>query len=106
MAGVMSSIASWWPVAVSWLLVKDPGETTASFRWWQILFALINIAAVVGYLGSVPSTLGWAHEYYWALLHGGLLVVIAPLAIESQSPPDGHAVGASPDTSPERTRER
>src|SRR5690242_9391686 len=58
MAGVVGSIASWWPVAVSWLLVRNPRETTTSFRWWQVLFALVNITAVVGYLGSVASTLG------------------------------------------------
>ena|SRR5690349_13374557 len=105
MAGIVSSIAAWWPVAISWLIVKDPGESPVSFRWWQVLFALVNIAAVVGYLGSVAQTLGWTHQYWSALVHCGLLVAIAPLAVEARLPPNVDGGGPSSNITQQRTRD-
>ena len=103
--GVFSSLVAWWPVAVSWWVVKHPGETTVSFRWWQALFCVINVAAAIGHSGSDPSGFAFRHAFIWSILHFALLIAIAPLAIESQILKSGVDGGASPNKSLERTRE-
>ena len=96
--GVLSSVVAWWPIAASWVAVRHPGETSTSFRWWQALFMLINIAAAVGYANSDSKTLVLTHAILWSILHFALLMAIVPLAIERAR--------KSPNTSLERTRGR
>jgi hypothetical protein len=81
---ILVSIVAWWPIVASWWIVKHPGETSRSFRWWQVLFVLINGAAIGGYVKADVSTLVIAHPVLWSILHCGLLMAIAPLAVESE----------------------
>src|SRR5688500_6794927 len=90
--GLLRSLVAWWPVAASWWWVKDPMESSASFRWWQVLFTLINVVAVYGYALTDTSTMLLTYAAFWSLLH-----------LESTS---SEQRGKSPNKSLERTRER
>jgi len=87
---ILSSLIAWWPVAVSWLVVKHPGETFRSFLWWQVLFTLVNVAAVVGYSMTDATSMTYTYAALWSILHFVLLMAIAPLAVEWESPSIGH----------------
>jgi hypothetical protein len=81
-SGIFSSLLAWWPVLVSWLVVKHPGETFNSFLWWQVLFVLINVTAVVGYALTDATRITGAYAALSSILHFALLMAIAPLAVE------------------------
>ncbi len=102
--GLFGSVIAWWPIAVSWLVVRHPGETSTSFRWWQVLFALINISTVVWYLGSMGSTLDLKYESLWPIAHLLLMLVIAPLAIEMDAAEVVVSSVESPDMPAEREK--
>jgi hypothetical protein len=79
---IISSLIAWWPIAVSWLAVKRPRETFKSFLWWQVLFVLVNVAAVVGYAMTDATSITVLYAASWSILHFVLLMAIAPLAVE------------------------
>ena len=85
LSAIFSSIVAWWPIAVSWLVVKHPAETFGAFLWWQVLFTLINTAAVVGYAMTNAVSMTTVYAALWSILHFTLLMVIAPLAVEWDS---------------------
>ncbi len=80
-----SSLSGWIPVIVSWVLVRNPNEDSASFRTWQFMFVLGNIAVCLVYLGytpfaSTPASLGWS------VVHAFFLAAISPLARGANAP--------------------
>jgi hypothetical protein len=79
---MLSSVVAWWPIAVSWFVVKHPGETFRSFLCWQALFVLINVAAVVGYAVTDYTSMTLGSAALWSVMHLILLMAIAPLAVE------------------------
>jgi hypothetical protein len=82
LSAIFGSLVAWWPIAVSWLLVKHPRETFTSFLLWQVLFLLINVAAVVGYAMTDATSMTFVYAGLWSVLHFTLLMLIAPLAVE------------------------
>jgi hypothetical protein len=64
------------------LAVKHPRETFKSFLWWQVLFVLVNVAAVVGYAMTDATSITVLYAASWSILHFVLLIAIAPLAVE------------------------
>jgi len=100
---IVGSLIAWWPVAVSWWIVKHPMETPAAFRWWQGLFALINYVAAFGYAVTDAATLPVTRTALWSLLHFALLMAIVPLAVESRTGVIHDLGSKPPDKSLERT---
>lgn len=82
-----SSSPGWIPVLVSWMLVRNPNEDSASFRTWQFMFVLGNIFVCLVYLGFTPFASPPVH-LGWSVLHALWLVGISPLARGSDASVD------------------
>jgi hypothetical protein len=73
------TVLAWLPPVISWISIRNPNESTWSFRLWIILFVAINAAAVGGYLSHVANTVPGGLVGF-AVAHALALGVIVPLA--------------------------
>ncbi len=81
----VATLVAWWPVLVSWRIVREPNETAPSFIIWLALFWGLTIAVCAIHIAQWPVPLA-RHAFLTSLLYLLALVAIAPLAIETWSP--------------------
>jgi len=77
----IATLFAWWPVLVSWRIVKEPNETTPSFVTWLLLFWGLTLAVCAIHIAQWPKPLA-QHPFLTSVLHMLTLLAIAPLAIE------------------------
>jgi hypothetical protein len=78
-AVVPLTVLAWLPPVISWVSIRNPNESTWSFRLWIILFVAINAAAMVGYFSHLANTVPGGLIGF-AVVHALALGAIVPLA--------------------------
>ena len=81
----IATVVAWWPVLVSWRIIKEPIETAPSFVSWLALFWGLTLAVCAIHVAQWPEPLA-QHAFVTSVLYLLALMAIAPLAIEIWDP--------------------